>query len=147
MSVEKNVSPTAVASGGGGQWSVVVVEKKKKKERRRKKKNDVNRDEKEKESKRDDRKPRALCGAVCFFTANRRSHGHCHSLDFQRFPSTFFSRLDTPLVRIDRYTREILAILPFHFFLFFTGICMNYYTMVPVLSLLKEIAVMISARF
>lgn len=40
----------------------------------------------EKNHASNDRKPRA----VCFFTANRRSHGHCHPL-FKDFPA-FFSR-------------------------------------------------------
>lgn len=72
----KNVSPTARASGGSsGGWK-----------KSKKGKNDGGRYEKEKESRGTIENH---VDAVCFFTANRRSHGHCQPLDFQRFSSIF----------------------------------------------------------
>ena len=82
MSVEKNVSPTAVASGGGGRW--LEKEKKRGKKEEERKKNDVNRDEKEKESKRD-----SLWLCVLFY----RQSTVARSLSLARFSKiSFFFR-------------------------------------------------------
>ena len=136
MSVEKNVSPTAVASGGGGRW--LEKEKKRGKKEEERKKNDVNRDEKEKESKRD-----SLWLCVLFY----RQSTVARSLSLARFSKiSFFFRglIRHWYVLIVTCAKFWWSFTPFFlsfFLFFFIGICMD------ALSLLKEIAVLISARF
>lgn len=80
----------------------------------------------EKNHASNDRKPRA----VCFFTANRRSHGHCHPL-FKDFPA-FFSRsicYSYVLIVIRAKISLIRFLLLFFLFFFFFiyWIWMDYY--------------------
>lgn len=73
----------------------------------------------EKNHASNDRKPRA----VCFFTANRRSHGHCHPL-FKDFPA-FFSRSichSYVLIVIRAKISLIRFLLLFFLFFFFSYI-------------------------
>lgn len=108
ISTEKNVSPTTRASGDGGWWWLEKTGEEKKKMMApgmRMGKNHAS----------NDRKPRA----VCFFTANRRSHGHCHPL-FKDFPA-FFSRsiCHSYVLIVIRAKISLIRFLPlFLFFLF-----------------------------
>lgn len=80
----------------------------------------------EKNHASNDRKPRA----VCFFTANRRSHGHCHPL-FKDFPA-FFSRSICHsyvliVIRAKISLIRFLLLFFLFFFFFIYWIWMDYY--------------------
>ena len=90
MSVEKNVSPTAVASGGGGQWSVVVVEKKRrKKEGERKKMTSTGM--RKRKNQRETIENHALSVALCAFLPPIDGRTVIVTLSiFKDFPALFF---------------------------------------------------------